>query len=334
MAILKSEKNSIKDFVRISFINQATTFPDFVVAEERYLVPLIGDQMYDFVKELAASDTVEEPTDEQKRNLELLKRCQAVVAPLAYLIELPTMQTQLTDAGLRTISTDTMQSAHRWEYNQMREYLADKGAMAIDALLRFLFKEKASYQDWTESPEYADAAALIFTTGEDFNKYFSVYQPHRIFWELRPLIREVEDFYINSVLGETFYKELKQKAGPTAEEKAALELVKKAVAQTTIVKTVEKRSVKITERGFTVLLAAGDSDSANSGDQPASNAGLTLLYDSCSRDSDAYLLQLQEYMNKTASETVFTDFFNSPYYKAPVTEAPESRNACRKIFGM
>jgi hypothetical protein len=334
MAILKNDKNSIKEFVRISFINSTTTFPDFESAEERYLVPVIGSQMYDHVKALAASaDPVPaEPTADQLLDMELLKKCRAVVAPLAYLIDLPTIQAQLTDAGLRTISTDNMQSAHRWEYNEVKEYLAEKGAVAIEALLRFLFFHKSDYQDWTDSDEYQKAASLIFKSGYDFNDYFSLHQPHRIFWDLRPLIREVEDFYIKSILGEAFYNELKAKETPSTEERVALVMIKKGVAQTTILKAVEKRSVKLTERGFTVLLSAGSSDSVNSGDQPASNAGLTLLYDSCQRDSNAYLLQLQEYMNKTASQTVFTTFFNSPYYKAPATEEPESRNAGRTGF--
>jgi hypothetical protein len=325
---LITTKEIAEQFIRINFINSISSLPDMEAAEERYLLPVIGYDLYDKVINLATAATIENETD-----AELLKKCRAMVVPLAYLLELPTIQTQLTDAGLRTISTENMQAAHRWEYNQVRDYLVDKGSFAIESLLRFLFQHKDSYSEWTESNEYKEASSLVFKTGDEFNRYFRLHQPHRMFWELRPLIKEVEDFYIHSAIGEAFYTTLKTKSEPTAEEKHALELIKKAVAQTTVLKAVEKLSVKITEKGFTVLMSAGDPDSENSGDAPAENNRLSLLYDSCQRSSDAYLLQLSEYLNAKASTTVFKEYFESSYYEKPATICTESPNAKRKIFG-
>lgn len=331
MALIK-DKATLLQFVRINFINDESSLPDFELAEERYLIPIIGYDLYDVVIDTADSETPAEPTPQDLLDAELLKKCRAVVAPLAYLLDLPNIQVQLTDAGLRTISTDHMQAAHRWEYNEIKESLMDKGAFAIENLLRFLFKEKDSFPEWTGSNEYQEADSLLFKTGEEFRKYFPVHQPYRIFWELRPLIREVEDFYVKSAIGEVFYNELRTKTEGNEDEKRVLDLIKKTVAQTTIVKAIEKLSVTITNRGFTLLLGAGNTDSVNSGDTPATNNGLSLLYESCQRSGDAYLLQLKEYLNKKASADLFATFFSSSLYEAPVT-CVVSPNANRKIFG-
>jgi hypothetical protein len=323
--LLTNDKNLVKEFVKINFINSTSSFPNWENAADRYLRPIIGDALYE-----AVSDYDDTATDAQK---ELKKKCQAVVAPLAYLIELPAIHAQLTDSGLRVISTENMPAAHKWEFNEIKEWLKESGAFAIEALLRYLFKNKGDYEAWTDSEEYKQVNALVFKTGEEFKRYFNVAEPHRVFWELKPLIKEVEDFYIESAIGEAFYTELKGKAAPSAEEAKALELIKKAVAQLTIVKAVEKLTVKITERGFTVLISAGNPDAANSGDAQAQGYGLSMLHDSCEKTGDAYLLKLKEYLNATASADVFKTFFESDPYVAPTVVA-ENPNKCRKIFGM
>ncbi|OLY92291.1 hypothetical protein SAMN05444008_11557 [Cnuella takakiae] len=336
MAILSNDKDLVRDFVRINFINQLSSFPDWDAAEDRYLVPVMGFDLHNQVKALAEVEPGGPLTDDEKRNAELLRLCRTVVAPLAYMLEMPLIQAQLTDAGLRTISSDNMQAAHRWEYNNVLQQLADKGSYGIEALLRFLIHNKEHYPAWTESTQYREFENLLFATGEEFNKYFRLHQPHRVFWQLRPLIREAEDFYVAAAIGNEFYQVLKGKVDPSKEERTALDFCRKAVSQITMAMAVEKRSVAITEEGFTLLMGAGNADSSNAGDTPALSAGLSMLHDSCSKSGDAYLLKLQDYLNSMASDAMFAEYFTSSYYEAPANPTcPEpSKNAHRKIFGL
>jgi hypothetical protein len=323
MANLISDKNTAKLFVDINFINNVSSLPDFGLAAERFLIPIIGQDLYD-----ALADDMEDPSDP-----DLLYKCRAVIAPLAYLIKLPTIQTQLTDSGLRTISTENMQAAHRWEYNEVKENLADKGAWAIEALLKFLYANKGDYSEWTDSEEYAELSDLIFLSGSDFTRYFTLHHPHRVFWSLRTLIKEVEDFYIISAIGKDFFKTLKETEAPEDEVKDAIILIKKAVAQYTIVKAIEKFSVKVSDRGFTIKALGAYSEGTGYDDQVAPDPQLDLLYKSCERTGDAYLVQLKEFLNKNASAELFEEYYDSDKYTAPPTTDPESRNANRKLFG-
>jgi len=328
MSIIKNTATA-KKFVDINFINSITSLPDFTLAEQRFLVPLIGQEMYDLVIELADAEVPDDP--------DLLLQCQGLVAPLGYLLKLPTIQVQLTDAGLRTISSDTMQAAHRWEYNIVRDQLHDNGCYAIEALLIYLYTNAGDYAEWTNSDEYNDLSGLIFKTGTEFNKYYMLHQKHRIFWSLRPLIKEIEDQYMISAMGETFYSALKTAADPSAAEIESLRLIKSAVANYTIVRAIEKRSVTMTENGFSILLAAGNSDAVNSGDYPIESIDprMDMLYKSCERTGDAYLVQLKQYLNAKASALVFADYFASELYEDPaVTALKPNPNEKRKIFGM
>ncbi|MGN6293761.1 MAG: DUF6712 family protein [Chitinophagaceae bacterium] len=337
MAQLINDIITAKKYVRVNFINSAKSLPDFQYAAERFLIPVIGQTMYDDVlNDIVTAEFPENPPDGYVPiydDEEFVNRVRAVVCPLAYMLDLATSQVQLTDAGLRTISTDNMQAAHRWEYNEVRESLADKGSFAIESLLQYLFTNKADYPHWTDSDEYKLLNALVFKTGIEFSGYFKLSQPHRTFWTLRPLIAEVQDLYVAPLIGEEYYKTIVGKGDPSIEEKQVLLFIKKAVAQYTILKSIEKLLARQTAAGFTILLTAGNSDSANAGTAVATDNSLDLLYKSCERTGDAYALQLKEYLDKTASAEKLAEYFNSDKYVPPTTQESMSPNHCRKIFG-
>lgn len=326
MAIVTNDKALVKEFIRINFINNLSSFPAWETAEDRFLRPIIGDDMYDMLTDIIAD---QDPT---ALDLEYLKKARAVVVPLAYLIELPLIHAQVTDAGLRVVSTENMIAAPRWAFNEVKDYLQRQGEHAIEGLLKFLYKNQDEFDPWTGSAEYTEANSLIFKTGEDFNKYFHLAQPQRMYWLFRPLIREVEAFYIASSIGEEFLDELKALAVPGDEEKKAIDLIKKAVAQLTIVKAIEKLSVMISEMGFTVKVLGAYSESVNSDVQDAPSSAVSILYESCQRSGDAYQLQLKEYLNANASAQLFNTYFDSSYYVPPATD-PVDRNSSRKIIG-
>jgi hypothetical protein len=314
MALLTNDKNLVKEFVRINFINSLSSFPNWDVAEQRHLLPLIGEEMYAKLVAIAADNAA---NDQDK---ELLKKVRAVIAPLSYLIELPLIHSQLTDAGLRVISTDTMQAAHRWEFNEVKNYFEEAGAFAIENLLKFLFKHKADYAEWTGSEEFKALDALVFKTAADFAWYFPLAQPFRLFWDFRPLIKEVQDFYVVPAIGADFFTELMADAEPSAEQKAAMIIIKKAVAQYTIIKAIEKRSTQIGTQGFTVKVLGAYSEGVDFDKQDAPDSRLSLLYRACERAGDSYLLQLKEDLNKKASAELFNTYYTSDLYEAPATE--------------
>ena len=59
---------------------------------------------------------------------------------MAVFHNLPLVQAIITDMGLKTMSSDTMQSAHRWEYKEVREELQNKAGFAAERLIEYLFE--------------------------------------------------------------------------------------------------------------------------------------------------------------------------------------------------
>lgn len=312
--------DQVQQFVRVNQINTQASLPNFDTAIRRYLIPVISQALY---------EEIEDGTG----NTDLLQRSRAVVVPLAYMLDLPTIQTQITDVGLRTASTDNLAAAHRWEYNMVYDQLCDSGAYAQEELLRFLFSNKDDFPAWLTSDEYKRSASLIFKTGADFSYYFALHHPHRIYWALRIYIKEVQDLYVSATVGAPFLDSLIKKDAPSEQEAYAIELCKKSVAPLSIYTAIAKMACKVAEEGFTVLMASGNIDSSQQGKEEADDKKLARLSESCERTGNAYLSQLKQYLDDNASETVFADYFTSSFYK-PKTAPAASRNSTRRgVYG-
>jgi hypothetical protein len=319
MALINTIEDIRKYGVKAMFFNEDSSLADITGAELQFLQPLLGQTLYEEVLAQAQVDSAIKT---------LVDLCKRVVAPLAYWMELPLLQINISDKGIGSFSSENMQAAHRWEYEELKDALADKGCYALEQLLQHLFDNKSTY-NWTLPVDYK----TTFLTGKEFAKYYPVYQPYRTFESLRPIVKQVEDQYVRTTVGDEFFEYLRDNAAPTAEEKNALDFLKKAIANLTIKTAIEVLPVKLSTNGFTVLL--GDAgDKKTKGEQSAPSALLNITYTSVERTGESYLMRLKDYLNSKASDSVFSTFKNSSYYAAPVDSSTiENPNATRKIFG-
>lgn len=299
---------TLRKYVKMSFTTTSVnSMPDLDGAEREYLIPILGDEVYAELDDQVQTNTVTWGS--------LLNLCRAAIAPLAVYSDLPFMQASIEDGGIRTTATDHKQPVHQWEYKNIQQALLDKGSKALDQLIQHLL-EKGDDYGW----DNADTKASYFRTGADFNKYAPIYQPNVTFQQLKPLIAEVEDHFIRAAIGDAFFEELRDKANPGKEEKYVYVLIKKAIANYTILRAVERLPVKITSYG---LLATIENTSRESMPvTPAGSEQLNILMQSAQREGDSYHIQFMQFLNATAaaSDTVFTTFKNSTYYKPPVVK--------------
>lgn len=321
MALINTNSQA-KQYVKVLFTNNETAIPNMTKAERRFIVPILGNDLYDEL----LTHVEESGTDADLETL--LDKVRQALAPLAYWIDLPTIQSQITDAGIRTISNDNMQAAHRWEYEEIKAGLEEDGCWGLEYLLAFLFANASTYS-WEPASEYD----LIFKHAQEFQKYYPLYQPYRTFQSLRPVIKQIIDQYIISEIGQAFYEELIAEASPSAEQAAAIELIKQAVANLTVMRAVAVLSVKFGADGFTVTLGA-NTEKPDQGRQHANDNQLSLLLKECQRTGESYLLRLSDYLDATASASIFQTYFASEKYKDPNAVVTDPNSLRKGIFGM
>lgn len=300
-------------YLRLRYINANSSMPNFDAVAAKYIVPITGWDLYN-------SLLLPAPTAVKSALLLLIK--QAIV-PLAYWHELASLHVQIGDQGLTVQKSENTEAVHRWEFEQLSNSIADKGCAALDTVISYL-KDNQLALAWV-APE---GFKTLFTSATDFNRYFNTYQPHRTFEALRPIIQQVEDQYIIPSIGEAFLTWLKENASTNLTITATL---KKAVANYTIAKSVDLLPVRISTEGFTVSLGF-NTDMKQQGQAQAPDTQMSRLVESTKTLGDFYLLQATDLLNTKASSVVYPLYFNSSYYKPPVTQTI-NRNQSRKSFG-
>lgn len=314
----------IAQYVTISSASTASPMPKQRLAEEDYIKPVLGDALFSSLQTQVTTGPI---TD-----TDLLDKVRFALAFLIYYKELPLMHTIITETGLRTVTNDKIQGAYRYQYEQTRQHLENEGLSALERLYEYLMANVATFPTWQSSDAYTRLNKNIIKTGKDFSSFYHLFQPHRTFYALQPVMQEVEDLYIKSVMDVTFFNYLKDAATPTAEEKFVIDLLKKAVANLTIHKSITKLAVKVRPEGFTVMLASNERSPASE-----SNSGerqLEQLHLDTYRDGNAYLNRATAYLNLMASGSVFNDYFVSTYYVNPTTGITDRNDCITGIYSL
>jgi hypothetical protein len=312
---------TFKKYLKITFTSTTESgLPNMVRADRKFLVPVLGQSVYDALMAKVTANNNDWDT--------LLDICRSYVAPMAMIGELAFKQVNITDSGLKKTTAENTENAFRWEYNEIKNALENQAAEALDELWQHLHDSGGTYE-WNPT----NIQGTIIKTATEFKKYYHpLQQSYRCFVSLQPVMITVQDQIIHDAITKEFFEYLRDLEAPEDEEKAAIELLKKAAAYLTIMQAVGQLSVKLSANGFTVLL--GDaSDEPYKGQQNAPADQLSLLRSSSEKIGNGYLQQLKKYLNETATAELMPIYFNSPKYIAPGT-ITASRNATRKgLFG-
>lgn len=291
-------------------LNNDSLLPNFAAAEEKYLLPIIGAALYADLQTKYTNNNLS--VDEQV----LLKHIQLLVASYGFLDELASTHVFITDAGVRTTSTDNLPKAVGWEFKELKSFLRDRTVDATEVLLNYLWRNKGALNNWTSSNEYKSFSGLLIKSGTDFSDQYKLHQPMRNFYALKNLMRDQQDSYIVSGIGSALTKYFIDKAAPSETEKEILQQLKKALAYFTIKHTVDHYAVTYSDAGFTIVSEyGGDRETVDSGRAAASANGIDRLRKACDRDGKNFIAHAKKLLvdlRKTISATnEFTTAFDA-----------------------
>jgi hypothetical protein len=174
-------------------------------AEQKYIIPMIGQPLYDYIDALYNDTPPLGPEDSK-----LLK---AIQRPLAFytMLELfPYMLANVGDAGISEPTGQNLTGINQWKYFQTLEKYCSDGDLFLETLLQFLENAPAiDYPDWTDSDAQKAARGLIINSAATLANYAAVAQSRRAFLLLRPFIQRCELQYIRPMLGVVMFDSLK-----------------------------------------------------------------------------------------------------------------------------
>jgi len=302
MTHLISNIDNLKDHAAIDFINGFEIIQPFVIDAENWLKRrYLGDALYNKIASLAADSESISVSDSDTTNplyYEILSLSQGIVTNIALLDYIPEGQLEISSQGIRINTTDTKKTAFPWQITLLENRYKKGRDTKLEDLLQLLFTK--DIEEWNNSPVIRKLRKRFINSALQFDKHFSIEESHLLFIRLLPDMDYVEKIYIRSLLNDAFIEELRERIldgedaendNPSDDEKQYIllfELIAATVAYLTIHHT-------------KIALPDGKPDDIEIRATHAQQ-------------------QLKEFLNNNASDSLFSVYFSSEKYTAPIIE--------------
>jgi len=287
-------------------------YPYIEEAQETFIKPVLGIGLYEQLQDVMALDPV--PPDDGTTTENLAKLLEMVRKPLvlsALWLGADEFGVSVSSQGIQVIETQTHKTAPQYRVQNLKENWIRRANTSLDLVLKFLDEHREDY------PSYIcqDAGLFIRNTLE-FNSEVDIRESRRVFVALKPVIRSVERKYIRPALSAELFDELKSALKSNAEltndQKVLMDLIRPALAHLTMARALLEISIDILDWG--IFDTAGNTFTNVSSKQASNQDRIVLMAEANQRDGEAELKALQQFLDETASETLYPLYFHSTRY--------------------
>lgn len=188
-----------------------STWKPFVrQAEIDYLIPAIGEELYEELNTLVNQTTDEiTGTPTQKSLIERLR------IALGYYTDMESLLSMLLvkgDGGIAVASPPNMQAPGKWMIIAKMAESRDKADRGMEGALQYLEQKKTSFSVWVSSNNYTVSHGLFLSSAVEYTDYFPpIRGSRRLYLSLRGYIEKSERERIQPMLGLAFFNHLKAK---------------------------------------------------------------------------------------------------------------------------
>ena len=187
-------------------------------AEQDYIVPLLGDELYEHLQEaynealsagISLSVGMMDPDpSELAPEIELIRICQRPILYCAIANNVGILSTNVNGGGgINVMSNDDFEAADDKRLDRLEKDCWRNAYRGMDRILLYLEKDakkkKPSFADkWKNSDAFYLHEDLLFTTAECMNRYYNINGSREKYIQLIPEIRYCQSTYIAPQLGQ------------------------------------------------------------------------------------------------------------------------------------
>lgn len=241
-------------FGRLNVNARIETFASHISnSEEKYIKPLIGEELYDELIEWY--NTV--PLIASETKSKLLYQVQRSLTYYTLLEAAPTMMLDFGDGGMMEGAPDGQSAARQWTVKAAIEYFNSNADNFAESVLQFLEKNADDYSTWNDSEFRKQARSQFISSGKMWkDSGADISQPHRFFLNRQVSIKRVEEIQIQEILGSELYMDLKTKlkaGNPSEDELVLIEKIKPVVAYYALADSIPQASFELTSSGLRIV---------------------------------------------------------------------------------
>ena len=297
-------------------------------AESKYIIPVLGDELYDYLNRLVNAEQSPDLTETQEL---ILEKARKALSNFAYALYLPLAQVQIDNAGVRIANTETMKTAWEWQIRDLQRDFYDAGWLALEDLQKFLEQNAGSgsgsaYDYWLDSSAYTILKECFINSADEFDKFYFINKSRRLYSAIKTAMKRVEILHAKPSLGAEYFDELKTKIKDeslTADDVKLLDTyLRPAVANLTIAESISELPVII---GNDALSLFNNERIINKSDQKDDAQRISALQQKSLCSGMDFLKALRVFLNENANANLYATYFNSDTYSDPEedNETPE-----------
>lgn len=220
--MLFSNVSEIKAILPIGVGNDFNRLkPHIENAENRYIKPLLGLDIYNALIVLYGTEQSQEPSDEEKIQRELLAKVQFATIHLSFFVGFDFLNISVTDAGFQRIETERTKGLYKYQEDAIKIFFSETGYNSLDEILTFLRLNIDAFEDLVTSEIFNKNITSFLPNVKVIEEIpFNIHRSNLIFLALQPSIAYIEDTAIATVLGKTIYGIVKtEMANDTIDDK-------------------------------------------------------------------------------------------------------------------
>jgi hypothetical protein len=299
--LINSEKE-FKDIVGSAQANFSweTLKPYVRQAELAYIVPAIGEGLYNLLSEIKSPNS-----DERK----LIERLRISSGQYAFAMALAQMTMAIGDIGAAQNVQAGMAALPKWTYVEAKKSAINVAEKALEDALVFIEANNDVFEDY-----FSDTNSII-TGATDFSYHYpAARNSRRFFLEIKNYLSQVEQNDFKTAIGDELYEELVISSDRNNYPQA-LNYAKYYLANKAISKSIPFLNINADFR----VVSDGDGLQNETELSFARRSEIKIAADN---EAESYLNKLIAYCNSVASETVLPTYFNSSTYNTSQSNKP------------
>lgn len=203
MITVENARNHLKLTTTLTEANFTPFIPDAI---EKYLRPFLGDTLIDLLWNLSDGTIAEE---HEERIRALMDKVEAPLTRFTFLLASPSLDINIGQQGFTTAGSSSMVPASEARVKRFIESIERLGWDGVETLLRFIFANKANYEEWTASEAYRAFSRGFIRSAERFHRYVDIDGSYLKFYRMRQAMDLVETIHIKPLLGSVLSEALK-----------------------------------------------------------------------------------------------------------------------------
>lgn len=229
----------------------------------------------------------------------LLPYIQRALAHISLAILIPQVNVMFTNGGIVTAQTSGAVSASMYKIEELKDSCNYIGHKALEQLIDYLVANKSTFPSYESGEGYSEASECFINSATEFSQYYNIQNNRWIFWNIKTIMKRLEEDRIKKSLGTTLYDTIKAeiKSGSvSAANKKLFPFIKAAMANLTIAEAIIEMGLVMDKSTLTIYTSGTTNSQAINLRNPAPRVNMDLARERCDKNGEAKMTELDEFL--------------------------------------